>query len=54
MFLAGESIVLEKKLLEEAATFERFEYSPLGSESKNSNLSNLLFKTWLFITLGKI
>ena len=33
-FLTGEDILLEKILLEKAASIKRFEYSPLGSEMK--------------------
>ena len=32
--LTGEDILLEKILLEKAASIKRFEYSPLGSEMK--------------------
>ena len=33
-FLTGKEIMQEKGLLEKAATIERFEFSPLGSELK--------------------
>ena len=33
-FLTGKDVLLEKDLLETAATIKRFEYSPLGSELK--------------------
>ena len=33
-FLTVEDILLEKILLEKAASIKRFEYSPLGSEMK--------------------
>ena len=33
-FLTDKDVLPEKKLLEKAATIKRFEYSPLGSESK--------------------
>ena len=33
-FLTGKDVLLEKGLLEKAATIKRFEYSPLGSELK--------------------
>ena len=33
-FLTGQEVLLEKRLLEKAATIKRFEYSPLGSELK--------------------
>ena len=36
-FLAGEEVLPEKGLLENAATIKRFEYSPLGSELKKQN-----------------
>ena len=35
--MAGQSVSLEKGFLEKAATIERFEYSPLGSELKKQN-----------------
>ena len=33
-FLTGEAVLLEKGLLEKAATIKQFEYSPLNSELK--------------------
>ena len=33
-FLTGKDVLLEKDLLEKAATVKRFEYSPLGKELK--------------------
>ena len=35
-FSTGENILMEKDLLEKAATITKFEYSPLGSELKKN------------------
>ena len=34
VFLTYKDVLLEKELLEKAAAFKRFEYSPLGSKLK--------------------
>ena len=46
-FLTGEDVLLERDLLEKAATIKRSEYLPLGSElKKQTDIAKKQYKRW--------